>query len=159
MVFSPNALYPVGQAGAFWYVYNKIIQEESVQKRGCILVNFTFERIDIISYTLSKRPKIATELDSAAPIKLSAVHYCCNDVRMRPFVAMVQVALETSTRLRIQMHYGTFISICATPKYQHCNAHTDYAIGNRLNIGVHVPAHVIRYSRFIVSLGQERGRG
>ena len=86
-----------------------MIQDESVQKKGFVFLNFTFEKTNMMMSILAGRAKNVGDLDAALPLKLVAFHYCYDDHRIRPFAEMVQMAFGSNTRLRLQMHYGKML--------------------------------------------------
>jgi hypothetical protein len=91
-----------------WYlILSKILDDEEAQRRGVVVVAYMVgpSRLKDIDPNLIKE---GARYVQGLPIQFAAFHYCFNDARLYPVIALAQFVLGTNTRLQFQVHCGTW---------------------------------------------------
>jgi len=85
-----------------------LVEDEATQKMGAVLIIYNVG-FDVLKDSMLDRQvmSITNKMVESTPIRNSAVHYCYNDTKMLPALAVAQLALGRNNRLRFRTHYGS----------------------------------------------------
>jgi hypothetical protein len=90
-----------------WYIIAAMSDDERAQREGFVTVAYNVQ-VDIAS--LFKVPVFAsrkTRMRECLPMRPSAIHFCYNDIRLRPFISLYQKCIGTHGRVRFRAHFGS----------------------------------------------------
>jgi CRAL/TRIO domain len=123
---------------AFWYFFHALLEDEEVQKRGIIILNFNRH------YSNSNRDPQFTKLcfnaiKGVLPIRLSVVHGCHVPFGYSCVIALVLFFLGDRLRKRILVHNGTeeHVLMVLQNQYRIAAEHIPFDMGGTLQLNVH----------------------
>jgi hypothetical protein len=99
------------QLRAQWYVIAAMSDDERARRVGYLSVAYSVQ-VDIASL-LKRHVKIhaaigrTTRMRECLPMRPSAIHFCYNDIRLRPFISIYQQFIGTHGRVRFRSHFGS----------------------------------------------------
>jgi hypothetical protein len=96
-----------------WYIIAAMSDDERAQREGFLTVAYNVQ-VDIASLFKRQVAKIQhvsigrfTRMRECLPMRPSAIHFCYNDIRLRPFISIYQKLIGTHGRVRFRTHLGS----------------------------------------------------
>ena len=82
-----------------------MLDDESNQRKGFIFIvyNVGLQAMSTMDFELMR---ISSIMVYCLPARISALHYCFNDEKLRPAMAVAQAVVGTQMRIRFRSHYG-----------------------------------------------------
>jgi hypothetical protein len=84
-----------------------IYQDENVIKKGIVALCYLLdtEPRECNMQVMTRGPTLSKTL----PVRVCAVHFCYDDLLLRPLMSMLQIALSQPGRLRFRTHFGSHL--------------------------------------------------
>ena len=82
-----------------------MLDDESNQRKGFIFIvyNVGLQAMSTMDFELMR---ISSIMVYCLPARISALHYCFNDEKLRPAMAVAQAVVGTQMRIRFRSHSG-----------------------------------------------------
>ena len=81
------------------------IHDESTQKNGLVFVGYNMGKNRIVDRTMAWN---VSQLRKVLPMRITGVHYCYDDFKMRPMITVATLVMGTTNRVRFRSHYGKY---------------------------------------------------
>jgi hypothetical protein len=100
------------QLRAQWYVIAAISDDERARRVGYLSVVYSVQ-VDIASLFKRHVSKVhedigrTTRMRECLPMRPSAIHFCYNDIRLRPLISIYKQLVGTHGRVRCRTHFGS----------------------------------------------------
>jgi hypothetical protein len=96
------------QTRACWYLANSMAEEnEDLQRKGLVVALFSTLHFPPNMLELCLKTSFLTK---TLPVIVNGFHFCYENVRFRPYMAGMQMALGNFVRMRFRAHCGTYIN-------------------------------------------------
>jgi hypothetical protein len=89
-----------------WYQVMAALEHDTeLQQNGMVTI------VNTLGHDFSLQPEFNRKIGALKdlPLKISAIHYCYGDARIRPAIALFQLAMGTRNRCRFRSHLGSHI--------------------------------------------------
>jgi hypothetical protein len=102
-----SVYFSIRQFRVHWYLIAAMLEDKVAQRDGILPVAYNVK--DHISSLFNSQLGLGRikRMRESLPIRPTAIHFCYNDGRFRPFLLIFQQVIGTHGRVRFRAHFGT----------------------------------------------------
>jgi hypothetical protein len=87
----------------FYYMVMTAIRDVATQKNGLVFIGYNMEKTCVVDRTAAW---CVSQMRKILPMRIIGMHYCYDDFRMRPMMAVAMLVMGGANRVRFRAHYG-----------------------------------------------------
>jgi len=110
LLLTLGLLLPFQKRIAFYYA---MVTSEDVetQRRGAVLIYTMLgkQRLEYSRHNVS----VVASLQTGLPVRLSGIHVCIDNVKLRPLLDLATFILEKAIMIRIRHHFGMYLNVAS----------------------------------------------